>query len=207
MKEQWKILKSTLFKNWIWIALFFFIISIQILFLILRPPEMVTTENDFLALIGYPNINNYSMVERLIAIYQTGLLFYLLYQFYKNELLYAKENIVLRYPPKKWIRDKLCTSLLFIIIGKTIQIFLTYLYFIDKIPFHWNYMINPIILIMAIPILIITSLNIPQKIYANIFLIFIFLMMLNTFQPIIILPIAIILMIYNWKTFTFKKVI
>ena len=186
MKRQFQILKSILISNWFWILLWIILTILAFVFLLLRPSMIPIQEIDFISLIAYP-IKNQTFFGELLTIYQIGLLIFILYQYYERELEYSKENIILRYSSKKWIKEKTITSFFLILLGKIIQILVIYIYFTKDIPFKIEYLLSPMIYDLLISTLLLTRLNYHHNLLFNLILIVLGVIMFFNYNIMIIL--------------------
>ena len=119
MKIQINILMLKLKENIKW-----FILLILLLVLCLILYHVGTTENstvstnDFLMLLNYPSLTNYSNVTALLAIYNFVLYIYIAYVFYTYEFNFSFQNIILRVKDNIWILSKIIIFSLFTIFYK-----------------------------------------------------------------------------------------
>lgn len=207
MKIQFHILIEVIKKNWIWYFIFFLLVSLNLIFYTVRPNTILLSENDFFALINYPKNVNYSLINLLFHIYQIGIAVYSVYIFYRYELEFAIENIILRIDAKKWIFQKIVLILATTIIINALYIATIYLIYFREIHFHLNYIIFPIIYNSLIGIILITFTNIFKDkdimIFISTFLICI--LMLNFFNFFIAIILTLTLSILNILLFNFKK--
>ena len=159
MKVQMKILLEILKKSWLWIIIFVVLAILSLIFYMVRPPEILITENDFLAMVSYPKNINSSFICFLLSLYQIGTTIYLIYIYYTYEFTYSFENIILRINEKKWIFEKIITCILFLILVRSIYMFLIYLCFFKTIDLSLNFITYPVVYHVLISIILITIIN------------------------------------------------
>ncbi len=206
MKIQLKILLKILKNNWKWIAILLFIVILKLTMIMLQPTDAEITYYDFLNLICYPNLKD--TVNILLSLYQIGLYLYLILVFYTYEIEYSFENIILRSNEKKWINFKIITSIVFVIITKTIYILLIYLLFKIYFPLKIYYLIYPNVFHIISVLSLITFVNIFKN--NNKFILILSLIISYLVYKYFYLNISLILIVFiivmNIWLFRFKRI-
>ena len=209
MKIQINILILKLKENIKW-----FILLILLLVLCLILYHVGTTENstvstnDFLMLLNYPSLTNYSSVTALLAIYNFVLYIYIAYVFYTYEFNFSFQNIILRAKDNIWILSKIIIFSLFTIFYKSIYAIITYTYFKNEIPFSIDYIVAPILFNLLCFLSGILTYNFykRKKIYTQIITLMIPFVLYFYFNYISVIFILIIELIVSIKYFKFKNI-
>lgn len=207
MKLQLNVFLKIFNKNKLWFLIFLLIIILNIVLLMVMPPQVEITTNHFLPLVGYPIDNAYNFTAILIIIYQFVLLSYIIIAFLNHDFEYSFENIILRASSKKWIAEKITISFLFILVFKTLQILITYIYFINKIPFKFDYLTYPFFYSLLITSFLLFNVNFSKKSSFLLYIleIIILIYFLQNFNMLLAFLISLFLTVFTYFQFNFKR--
>ncbi len=205
MRLQLKIFLKILKQNLLWILFGVILIGLGIIFIKVKPKEIKFNIENFLILIGYPNIKKISFVSSLLIIFQIIFINYLIYLYYSFEFDNSFENIILRINHKKWLINKLALIILFIFIIKLLEIFVIHLFF-PTIHLKIDFIFIPILYCLSTNIIFITILNFLgyKNILSLIFILLVNYIVFNFFNIYIIAFAFIFLILINLKYFNFK---
>lgn len=207
MNIQIKILLYNLKKSWLWIVIFILLVILSIIFYEVRPISLELQRNDFINLISYPERNDLNFISLLITIYQIGFIIYYMYIYYCYEIEHSFENIIIRINEKKWIFQKIVSSIIFIIFVRIIYTVVVYMYFQKVLSFELGFIFIPILYYILISMILLTIINFISidngiKFLLSFIISCLFFIKFNVY---IVLLLIIILINFNLKFFNFKK--
>lgn len=207
MNIQVKILLRNLKKSWLWIVIFALLTILSLIFYMVRPIDIELSRNDLISLISYPTNNELNFIALLITIYQIGFVIYYIYTYYSYEFEHSFENIIIRVDEKKWIFQKIFSSIIFIVFLRLIYTGLLYIYFYKAIPFELGFIFVPIVYQVLISLILITIINFIKidsgiNFLSSIIISFLFFINFNFWISLLLI---IVLICINGTIFSFKR--
>ena len=209
MKLQRKILFRTLKNSWLWITILIIVSALALIFCAVRPGDIEIIATDFLSLIFYPLVKEYTVFSLLVLIYQIGLHIYLIAKFYAYEFSYSFENIIMRVSSKKWIANKMFFVFIFTVVTRILYILLMFIYFSHNLVFLPEYLLYSVICSLLLSFTVISVINFYKlHHYLIIFLIgLIFVLGFIYFNFYLTILLIFILIILNFEVCNLKKIV
>ena len=207
MKIEASLLKNKIKKDKVWLAIYLSSFLICVIYVFLNYETILNNKSLALLLIGYPTIKiEENLIYTLYNLYTITYLTYFSITYLNEEIENYSDNLIIREKSKKWIIRKIITIILSVAIIKLINIFATCILLNCMVSIKY---ILISLLYASIMALIGISLNISIKDTSLTVILSLVISYLTFFyiQNIpIILIIGMLLVFYNYLSFSFKKI-
>lgn len=207
MKIELNLLINKIKTDKLWIISFILVFIICLIYVSINYIDLENKKEIYALLINYPNTSlKNDFIYILYNLYFIVFTIYFSISYFSYDLTNFNESLIIRENSKKWIIKRIVSILFIIIITKLIGSLVISLFFNDSIGI--KILLISILYQIVISLISITSYSLIKKdifsvIVSAILSVILFLYLTNIY---IIITIILLLIIYNYLTFSFKEI-